>query len=252
MVMQNVLLFGISSILIFCCSLFYISYYKQTIFISKNQQILTPINPANTAFVFDIHKVFMYQNFSTITLQVVFSRYSIPLLLVSLRPSFWITFHKITSQSRVAEYVLRELETIYPQLAGFPNFFEQLLLEQKPMYKTVAYIQELKKEGYALGILSNCAQETFDKMAKIYPEIFNLFDTAYVPSKQNNYRSKPNPVFFKEGVLALKKSPHLMHKQFIFIDDKKRNILAGLKEQLVGIHFLSIKQLLADINTLKK
>ena len=230
---------------------FYTYYYKKTIFVPSNQLLVLPINPTHTAFVFDIHKVFMHQNFIDMGLQIACTKYGFIFISLFLRPSFWFTIHKIRLQSHVLEYVIRELEKIYPQLAGFSVFFEKLLLDQKPLYKTVAFIQALKEEGYTLSILSNCALETYNKMVEAYPDIFNLFDAAYLPSKENNYRSKPNPQFFKEGIAELKKSPHLLHKQLIFIDDKKRNILAGLKEQLIGIHFVSVKQLSQDVSFLK-
>ena len=193
----------------------------------------------------------MRQNFLEIGLRIAFSHYGYILCTLFLRPSFWFTLNRIKGESRVLEYVVRELEKIYPDLAGLSVFFEKLLLDQKPLYKTVAFIQELKKQGYTLSLLSNCATETYHKMADTYAEIFHLFDAVYLPSKDNHYRSKPNPQFFKEAVIALKRSPLLSHKQLIFIDDKKKNIVAGIKEGLIGIHYISLKQLRTDIESLR-
>ena len=249
--MNSLFLFGMLSIIFFSIYLMYTSYYKKTIFTAPHQLILKPINPGNTAFVFDIHKVFMHQNFLEIGLQVALSRYGLILCSLFLRPSFWLSLNRIKGESRVLEYVVGELEKIYPGLTGFSTFFEKLLLDQKPIYHTVAFIKTLKNEGYALSILSNCATETYNKMADRYPEIFNLFDLVYLPSKENQYRSKPNPQFFNEAVIVLKRSHLFTHKQLIFVDDKKKNILAGLKEHLIGIHFISVKQLRRDIKSLR-
>ncbi len=249
--MNNLCFFGTLSIIFFSVYFVYTSYYKKTIYLVPHKLILKPINRANTAFIFDIHKVFMRQNFLEIGLRVALSRYAFILCCLSLRPSFWLMLKQIKAQSRVLEYVLYELEKIYPQLIGFSAFFEKLLLDQKPLYETVDFIKTLKKEGYALSVLSNCATETYNKMAEKYPDIFNLFNGVYLPSKENNYRSKPNPQFFNEGVISLKNYPSLMNKQLIFIDDKKKNIVAGLKEDLIGIHYISVKQLQRDVEFLR-
>ena len=142
--MNSLFLFGMLSIIFFSIYLMYTSYYKKTIFTAPHQLILKPINPGNTAFVFDIHKVFMHQNFLEIGLQVALSRYGLILCSLFLRPSFWLSLNRIKGESRVLEYVVGELEKIYPGLTGFSTFFEKLLLDQKPLYHTVAFIKTLK------------------------------------------------------------------------------------------------------------
>ena len=52
--MNSLFLFGMLSIIFFSIYLMYTSYYKKTIFTAPHQLILKPINPGNTAFVFDI------------------------------------------------------------------------------------------------------------------------------------------------------------------------------------------------------
>ncbi len=57
------------------------------------------------------------------------------------------------------------------------------ILKDEVSKNIIEIIKELKDKGYKVYVLSNCAQETYDKLKIKYPGIYSLFDGEYLPSK---------------------------------------------------------------------
>ena len=119
------------------------------------------------------------------------------------------------------------------------------------MLDTIKIIKELKNNGYKVYVLSNCAQETYDKLKLKYPAVYNLFDGEYLPSKHNNYNAKPHKSFYREFKSYLVAQGH-GSKQIVFIDDKEKNVTAAKKEHIFGVQFTGAKKLRTDIAKLER
>ena len=132
-------------------------------------------------------------------------------------------------------------------IEGKPSILRKIWYKQPYFFKeTIAFIKKLKKEGFPVFVLTNCRKEGYDRLCQIYPDIFGLFDGAYMPSKTNGYNGKPNASFYKEFRAYLAPHGH-SDKKIIFIDDLQKNIKAAEKEGMIGILFKNIKQVKTDI-----
>ena len=198
--------------------------------------------PENTIFAFDMHKVFMKQNFWQLTKSLA-KTYHFSVLKF-LTPSSFKRWHK------VGEVAFSDLEKQHPKLKGISRHFEEFMLNQPFMLDTVDIIKGLKHKGYKIYVLSNCAQETYEKLQIKFPAIFTLFDGEYLPNNKNNYHHKPQLSFYKGFKSYVAQKGHNL-KQIIFIDDKKENIVAAREENILGIQFENAKKLHTDIQKLE-
>ena len=151
------------------------------------QPKIVPVSPLNTVYAFDMHKVFMEQNWTKLVTSLLCTYHIKSIALLDLK-----------NRHRVGEKHFELMEKKHPSLKGISNYFEHFLLNEPFMLDTIEIIKELKKKGYKVYVLSNCAQETYYKLKIKYPEIYILFDGEYLPSKENKYNAKPNASFYKE------------------------------------------------------
>ena len=203
------------------------------------QPKIVPVSPLNTVYAFDMHKVFMEQNWSTLVTSLLCTYHVKSISLLDLK-----------NRHRVGEKHFELMEKKHPILKGISKHFEHFLLNQPFMVDTIEIIKNLKQKGYKVYVLSNCAQETYDKLQVKYPAVFNLFDGEYLPSKNNNYNAKPHSSFYREFKSYLAKKGH-SSQQIVFVDDKQKNILAAEKENIIGLHFTGAKKLKTDIAKLE-
>ena len=222
-------------------------HYAQHIFLPKSS--IAPINPENNIFIFDMHKVFMEQDFLSIYADIIKNYYR-PMSGLLLYPSTYRNAGIIAQETKVAECITQRLEDLYPQLKGIQSHMQNLFLQQAFMHDTIALIKQLKSNGYKIYVLSNCAEETYKLLEKRYPEIFTLFDGYYLPSVENKYDFKPRNSFYKGCKTYLAQQGN-ESKMPIFIDDRKKNVLSALSEDFMGIHFVTAAQLKKDLHTLK-
>lgn len=211
--------------------------------ILKQQPYLTclkeKVNPGNTVFAFDLHNVI----FKKVLREIIIKSFKIlprgP-WWYAFNPIFWKNLYKIISISNVGEDIFDKLSVIYPTLSPFKNDFISLVNAQLPINSSLKLLQKLKERGYKLYILSNIGFETLKELEKKYPEIISCFDGAYIPSIENEYRHKPDQLFFKEFKAYLDQIGH-GNKQILFIDDLRRNLSSALKCDIAGIYCKSIK-----------
>ncbi len=104
----------------------------------------------------------------------------------------------------------------------------RLFIEQ-----TFRFIEDLKKEGYPLYVLSNWDSESFCELKKNYPDLFALFDGIMISADVK--RAKPDPDIYQ----AFEK--RFPHHHYLLIDDQEDNIAAALNQGWTGVHVKSGK-----------
>lgn len=134
------------------------------------------------------------------------------------------------------EEILEKFEEQKPELG---SVIEKIFRKVGSMITTRTYVHEwlteLKKEGYALYILSNYAKYTFEQ-TKEKLDFLPLMD-GVVFSYQCN-KIKPE----KEIYEHLLKLYHLEPSECVFLDDREENILAARKCGMEGIVFHDFSQ----------
>ncbi|MBA3751369.1 HAD hydrolase-like protein [Candidatus Dependentiae bacterium] len=206
------------------------------------------ITPETTVIAFDLHNVV----FKMQTQKVVVS--CIKLMpkgtwRYAFNPVLWYRACRFKVNSNVAEDIFHKLAIHYPGLARFRGDFIQITNNQRPIVPVVELIMQLKQRGYKLYVLSNIGKDTFFELSMKYPEISACFDGAFTATAENNYNHKPHKKFyeqFKDFLAANGQS----HKQILFVDDLKKNIVAATHCNIGGIHYTSSKQLVSQFKNL--
>lgn len=150
---------------------------------------------------------------------------------------------RICKKTVVSDEIYDALVTHYPTLALFAQDFIALENMQEPDTRVLNLIEELKRRGAHIYVLSNIGEKTLANLMAKFPDVFVLFDGVYMPQKSLQYCQKPHPCFY-EKFLAFLNDHNDRRKYILFIDDKEENIKAA---ELCGISGL----LFTCANTLK-
>ena len=137
-----------------------------------------------------------------------------------------------------------------------PKFTEltvQVSAAKKPIEETLNVINELTQNGYTHHIGSNIGQTAFNAItdANLYPQFqrvfqnFELDKSQVVTNNNGKFVKKPHIEFFEQYLE--KNKINLQKTRIIFIDNKKRNVIAAWKSGLEGILFKNATQLRRDL-----
>lgn len=231
----------------------YKRYSSQTEHIFNNQFLENKsLNSESAVIVLDMHKVFIEQNFPRIFFHML-CRYYTQLLPLLFYPTTYKNGAMIKRETKVGEQICERIEQLYPQFQGLKQALQEEFVAEPAMPATIELIKKLKTKGYRIYVLTNCAHDTYLMLSAKYPEIFNLFDGYYTPSRENNFACKPQPEFYRlcQEYLA---QQGVHNKTILFSDDKMRNIYPVLKPEFnwTCIQFTSATQLARDIEKLEK
>lgn len=211
--------------------------------------LLHAVNPETTVFAFDLHNVVFKKKIKEIIIKSMKILPHGPWWHI-LNPVFWKNLYSITTKSNVAEDIFDKIADLYPDLKPFKPDFISIVNAQLPIKNSIKLLSKLKSYGYNLYILSNIGSQALEELKKKYPDIINYFDGSYIPSIENNYRHKPDIVFFQEFQSYLNKNGQ-KEKQILFIDDLKKNLSVALKCNIAGIQYKSAKYVITLLNELK-
>jgi HAD superfamily hydrolase (TIGR01509 family) len=92
------------------------------------------------------------------------------------------------------------------------------------------FVQECKKQGHTLVVLSNWDPESFGLIMDKFPELFELFDGVIASGDIQSIK----PSCRAYDALVKRKTAH--KETIIFIDDQEENIIAARKLGIQGIH----------------
>lgn len=200
------------------------------------------VSPEKFIFAFDLHDVILRLNLSQIAnalIQIPFT----DLLFLLLRPNTYYYLYNLAFKKIWVDQIYDELIFKYPNFVSLKPFFINLINAQKIDPHMVQIIKKLKKLGYSSYILSNIWQPAFQDFQKTHPELFDLFEGYYVPTKIGQYLHKPKLDFylnFKKYILEKEKD-----KKIIFIDESFKNTKESIAAGFYGILFKSPEQLSA-------
>ena len=121
-----------------------------------------------------------------------------------------------------------------------PKWQSVLLHSLKEIPGTNDVIQQLKKQGFIVALLSNARKDQADHVRKL--GYYDLFKPALI-SCEIGYE-KPDPRAFQFLLKELDLSPSLC----IFIDDKKENVEAARVLGIDSILFLDSNQLREELS----
>lgn len=136
---------------------------------------------------------------------------------------------------KISTQVGKTPEAVRSEIDAYLSFDQALVL----------YIQQLKKEGYKIGLLSNAGYDFFKRKVFVeYPWFEKLFDVIVISSKIGI--SKPNPEIY----MYILKEFSIQPKDAIFVDDSPNNVVAAQVAGIHGILFTSVEQLKKDFSTI--
>lgn len=185
-------------------------------YISASQQTVLP--KEKPAIAFDLHGVLTKMDVWRMVKTIVAGLWKEPSLIFKLHPQ---TF-------KSGAYV------DHPTLLAIYNSY-------KPRPEMLELARKLKAAGHPIYLFSNINDKAFDALRADWPGAFDIFDACHVTTKNNPTLRKPAPEAYTScKVLIASQFPT---KNIIFIDDKKKNIVAGAQQGMHGILFKNLKNL---------
>ena len=109
-------------------------------------------------------------------------------------------------------------------------------------HDTLELIEELKRDKHKLYVLSNMFSGAADDLENRY-SFWNLFDGIIFSARVK--LKKPSPEIYQYALNKFGLEP----EETIFMDDKKDNVDAAIKEGIKGIHFKSVDQVRLELNS---
>lgn len=117
------------------------------------------------------------------------------------------------------------------------KFFENKIIDcLKPIEKNISYVEELKRRGYKLYILSNFQYPAYENVSKKW-DFFKLFDGEVISSHANLL--KPERAIYEEIIQKYKLNP----QETLFIDDSIENVEAAKIFDLQVLHLENFNEL---------
>ena len=98
-------------------------------------------------------------------------------------------------------------------------------------------------------VLSNIGRETYEQLSAYYPDISGCFDGAFTACAEMNYEHKPHPGFYEQFKKYITDQGQA-HKQILFVDDLKQNLIAAALCNIAGVLFTSPKKLVSTFKNL--
>lgn len=194
--------------------------------------------PDNTIITFDIHGVLCSTDYPRV-LSLLFKSKHITRILSYIRyPTIIKTVIQLWRNHAVAGHYVQQLTHVRPELAQYVPLMKRIANAQKPNTAVLNLVEKMSQHGFELHILSNIDATIFDELKNIHTTMFTHFDKVQSTQSADKY-GKPNTWVFTRYL-----NTHVpSDKQVIFIDNKKKNIVAAQKLGIIGIHYKNPRQL---------
>ena len=204
-------------------------------------------NPHNTLLALDIHGVLLQRSPSKIG-KAFASMFKQPTLLRHmLNPDVWYEIiRQIITGARVdAFYMLfcDASDLLVDILLGFANAYTIIP-------GTIELMSGLKQRGYQLMVASNIGQNIYPVTKKMFPELFNdqlIQDGMTTLCVNNKAIHKPGQAYYD---LFFEYFNNDRGKHIIFVDDRLENVRAAVASGMIGVHYIDVYQLQADLHKL--
>jgi FMN phosphatase YigB (HAD superfamily) len=209
-------------------------------------EVIGSLSPATTVFAFDLHSVVLIPRRLEIARLLWHNLLKdIPFSLI-IKPKLWYHLYKLYRNSLASESIFTQLQQEYPAIAPLRNLIADLMAAYSVNPKMISILKTLKEEGYPLYILSNIWAESLEHLYRNFPILKELFDGAYIPSKDNNFAAKPSSVFYEGFKDYLAQQGH-SNKHIIFVDNGENNLDQARKAGLYGVAFTSAESFIQFI-----
>jgi FMN phosphatase YigB (HAD superfamily) len=206
---------------------------------------ITPFSPKTHIFLWDLHEVILEKDRRTWFKTCIRFNRKWELLRKLNKKALTIFFTfvlerlKIIKKQMVSEELIQAARTTNNE--AFVDLITTICSSYVPIKGTVDIMSELSALGYKHHLGSNIGKTVFDNCLQKYPTVFTVFEAYAIAFNRTETEiiKKPHPDFFLTHVQKQNLEPH----NFIFIDDRKANVLAAQSVGMHGIHFKNAKQL---------
>ena len=193
--------------------------------------------------IFDLHEVMFAYDYGAAFWHIVRAPHKHRLLLTVCTPRFWVNVFKLYAKGAVSQEYVLKMAAWHPRLASNVNTGLAIINAQRPMPGMQQLVTTLAAAGYELHIMSNIGQLSFDALKQAHPALFAPFARFHIALEYNDYLAKPQPAAFEQ----YKQEHNAANRPMIFIDDKLKNVRAAQLSGMLGIRFISVKKLYAQL-----
>lgn len=207
-------------------------------------ELQIPCTPANTTFAFDIDQVLLDHN-QPISSTLWDYRWDLAKNIVN--PYLVYCVACLLYQKATGRAYFELLKVQAPRLAEMVG---HIMLDKKPIAGMEELVNNLRAQAYSLAIASNMDEQDFAYYKKEFPSLFDNFNhVKVVPHTADGIpliKKKPSLEYF-QGLKSELAEHNLAKENLIFVDDKKKNVVASIEEDFYGIHFKNVPQFQADL-----
>lgn len=228
------------------CLLLSILFFPLIIMATRPKKKIIRYTPQNTIIAFDLHDVLLIKNYREMAKVLRKCKHK-SRIIKGMPHTLWQVIKATWYCPYPDNYFKILTEKTNPYMAELTR--EVAIAAQEPNDKLIAIIDNLKRKGYELHVLSNIWPSTYNHIKGQYPKLFEKFDKICMVDNNNEpIVKKPNPIFFKDYIKKITKKNK--HKHVILIDDKRRNTRAARSVNITGIVFKNSKQLQRELKNL--
>jgi putative hydrolase of the HAD superfamily len=141
-----------------------------------------------------------------------------------------------------AQAITRMAERAGCEIALLESLFHHFRRLMPPIVETLSLMEDVKRAGLGLYILSNMSEATFASLSQRY-EFFSRFDGVMISAKEK--MAKPDRAFFEHCLQRFGLSPAVT----LFIDDAAANIETAQSLGLSAIVFENTPACFAQIQS---
>jgi FMN phosphatase YigB (HAD superfamily) len=212
--------------------------------VTQAVELQSTCTPANTTFAFDIDQVLIDHN-QPISSTLWDYRWDLAKNIVN--PYLVYCVACLLYQKATGRAYFELLKVQAPRLA---EMVEHIMLDKKIIAGMEETVKQLHAQAYSLAIASNMGEQDFAYYQQKFPSLFGNFDYAKVVQHTSDgiplIKKKPSLEYF-QGLKTELAAHDLAKPNLIFVDDKKKNVAASIKEDFYGIHFKNTLQFQADL-----
>jgi FMN phosphatase YigB (HAD superfamily) len=220
-------------------------FFVSNSFSKNTSKSLSNVSPDSVVFAFDLHNVVVKPDIIQM-LKVAFRELHKISFFTLINPRVW---YNIIKYGAVPEQLVDRLGRKYNDDGFTKEFLIKVINNQVLDKQMFDLIKALKEKGYSVFLASNIWKSMLEDLLKQIPDLNDIFDGYFIPSKENNHIQKPNIKYYQEFKKYL--IDHDLHnRQIIFIDNEEENLKTAKKEGFYTIKFTGIAPLIKRLNLL--
>lgn len=141
----------------------------------------------------------------------------------------------------VVEAGIMKLVQEYPALEEHKNYMLDAINCQRIRPGALQLLEELSNQQKKYYALTNIGEHSIERLQRMYPQLFDLFDKVFYTTAATNYLCKPQRAYFEHHLKPLQSM--YPYPNCLYIDDDGRNVQTAAELGMKTVQFKGIDSL---------